>query len=261
MQHDYDDDGGLSELEKRSGPIDTGTGNGAALDTTATAPPAGHELVNPFARYGALEGSTSFFNGDFIKLDQKLGYVRGQEKDPADTAQGWVTNMMEARHGYIRYPRSEGDKVEHDVYLICEHPEPPLCRACGYSMREHDEQPKRCEMKPVVYLPLRPLGDPDDVVCFSGNGRGARVAVAELCKIYGRPGADRGGRDFCVMLETRSFGNSEGGTTVWPVFRPIGYEFFVPDTPAPTPQPIAVSTAAAGKALPGRKGRDDPYAL
>jgi hypothetical protein len=130
--------------------------------------------------------------------------------------------------------------------LIREQPELPPCKACGRSARDHDEQPKRCDWRPTVYLPLRSLDDPTDAaMCFTGTGKGARVAVGELCKVYGRLGADRGGRDFVVMLETRSFPNNEGGTTVWPVFRPIGYEFFVPDTPAPAVQPVLVPIAPA----------------
>jgi hypothetical protein len=229
----------------------------AVTATTALRPSVGHELVNPFARYGAIEGSSSFFNGDFLKLDQKLGFVRGQDKTPADTAQGWVANMAQASHGFIRYARSGDDRVEHDVALIAEQPVPPLCKACGRTVREHDEAPKRCDWRPVVYLPLRPLSDPSDVVCFSGSGKGARVAVADLCKIFGRPGADRKGRDLVVLLQDRSFPNTEGGTTVWPVFKPIGAEFFVPDTPAPEVRPVAVSITPTAKALPNDNDLSD----
>ena len=107
---DFDDDV-IDEIDDKTDntttakPDDAGGGTvrTAVTTTTALTPPAGHELVNPFARYGALEGSSSFFNGDFLKLDQKVGYIRGQDKTPADTAQGWVTNMAQAAHGYIDY--------------------------------------------------------------------------------------------------------------------------------------------------------------
>ena len=56
-----------------------------------------------------------------------------------------------------------------------------------------------------------------------------------------------------MLLQDRSFPNTEGGTTVWPVFKPIGAEFFVPDTPAPEVRPVAVSITPTAKALP--KGR------
>ena len=225
----------------------------------AAAAPPGHELINPFARYGALEGSSSFFNGDHLRLDQKLGWVRGQNKEPVDTAQGYVTNMMEARHGYVKFARSGEGRAEHDVCLIREQPELPSCKSCGRSVREHDEHPKRCDWRPTVYLPLRSLDDAADAaMCFTGTGKGARVAVAELCKVYGRPGADRGGRDFVVMLTSRSFPNTEGGTTVWPIFKgPIGYEYFVPNTPAPAVEPVVVPIAPAGKAAKALPKRGD----
>jgi hypothetical protein len=229
----------------------------ATVKAAAPTAPPGHQLVNPFARYGELEGSSSFFNGDLLKLDQKLGYVRGREKTPLDTAQGYVTNMMEAYHGYVKFASQGSDeRTEYDVRLISEQPDLWLCKSCGRSVREHDDKPKFCSWKPAVYLPLRSLADADDVVCFTGTGKGARKEVAELCKIYGRPGADRGGRDFVVMLETYSFRNSEEGTTVWPVFKVIGYEFFVPDTPAPTVQPVVVPIEPPAKAAAGTKRGD-----
>src|SRR5437870_10072355 len=105
MQDTIDDDG-LDEID-RAVPAT------AAPAIAMTAPP-GHELVNPFARYGALEGSSSFFSGDYLRLDQKLGYIRGQDKTPIDTAQGYVTNMMESRHGYVKFARGDDGRVAHD---------------------------------------------------------------------------------------------------------------------------------------------------
>lgn len=220
-----------------------------------TAPATVQQFVDPFARYGELEGSTNFFNGDFAKLDQKLGYIRGQSKTPLDVARGWVTNMMGAAHGYVKFAPSGEGRPEHDVYLIHLQPDLPKCKACGFTAREHDEVPKRCDWKPTVYLPLRSLDDPSDVVCFTGTGKGARIAVGELSKVYGRPGADRGGRDFVVLLETHSFPNKEKGTTVWPVFHQIGVEFFVPNTPAPEAAPVPIASTA--KALPKRGDMND----
>src|SRR5262249_47669195 len=153
---------------------------------------------------------------------------------PLDIKQSYVTNMMGTHHGYVKFG---GERVEHDVKPIHKQPDMWLCKACGYSAREHDEHPKRCDWKPTVYLPLRPLADASDVMCFTGTGKGARVVVGDLCKVYGRPGADRDGKDFVIMLETRLLPpTNERSTTVWPVFKVIGYEFFVPDTPAPAVQ-------------------------
>jgi hypothetical protein len=77
-------------------------------------------------------------------------------------------------------------------------------------------------------------------LCYTGTGKGARKALAQLCGLYSR--ADRQGKSPVLVLKSRSFTNDSGGTTVWPVFnKPINWEFFEPDTPAPPVRPIAVN--------------------
>jgi hypothetical protein len=211
----------------------------ATIPATVKTPSRAGKLVNPFAFYGEQEGSSSFFSGDYLTLDQKLGYLRGQDKKPVDVTQKYVTNMMSARHGYVKFPAKGSDeRAEYDIYLICEEPRLLPCKTCGRTAKEHDDDQKACDWRPAVYLQVRPFNNANDVLCFSGGGKGARVAVAELCKLYGRPGADRGGHDFLIMLETRSFKNASGGTTVWPVLRQIGLEYFIPGTPAPEAQVV-----------------------
>ena len=73
-------------------------------------------------------------------------------------------------------------------------------------------------------------------MCFTGNGLGARRAVAQLCRIYAREGADHQGKSPTILLETRSFKNNAGGTTTWPVFKLIGWEYFTAGVPAPQPR-------------------------
>jgi hypothetical protein len=85
------------------------------------------------------------------------------------------SNMHEARHGWIKFAKGDGEGVERHTMLIMECPELPPCPACGNIVDEHDD--KRCDWRPVVYLPLRSVTDPDDVV---GTGKGARRAVAQL---------------------------------------------------------------------------------
>src|SRR6516225_5782401 len=87
--------------------------------------------------------------------------------------------------------------------------------------------------RPVVYLPLRSVTDPDDVVCFTGTGNGARRAVAKLCRVYAREGPDRQGKSPAITLNTWSFDNKSGGKTTWPDFKNVGWEFFTPGVPAP----------------------------
>jgi hypothetical protein len=205
------------------------------------------KTVNPFAHYAASEGDT-FFSGDYVRLDQTLGWVRGQEKEPIDATEKWVADVNGARHGWIRFRKSDGERTERHTVLIREHPVLPSCPACGGTDADEHEKSKRCDWKPVVYLPLRSVTDPDDVVCFTGAGKGARKAVAQLCHVYARPGADRQGKSPVLLLEiTKPFTNDSGGTTTWPVFAIDGWEFFTPGVPAPEAQAIAVPIAPPAK--------------
>ena len=78
--------------------------------------------------------------------------------------------------------------------------------------------------------------------------------MAQLSKIYSRPGSDRQGKSPVILLESRSFPNKNGGTTTWPVFKLIGWEFFTPGVPAPQPQPIAIPIPQPSSPAPARKG-------
>jgi hypothetical protein len=198
---------------------------GAVAEAMPAAPP-GMKLVDPFAQYAANEGGEAFFEGDYVKLDQERGWTRGQKKESISATEAFVANMHEARHGWIKFAKGDGEGVARRTELILERPELPPCPACGDIADEHDD--KRCEWRPTVYLPLRSVTDPSDVVCFTGTGKGARKAVAQLCRTYARPGADRKGKSPAITLSTWSFDNKSGGTTTWPVFKLIGWEFFVP---------------------------------
>src|SRR5262249_20490968 len=186
----------------------------ATIKADAPVPP-GHKLVNPFAHYAAIEGPEAFFDGDYVRIDQERGWIRGKEKEPIGATEAFVAKIHEARHGHIKFPKSDGESVEHRTEPIMERPELPPCPACGNIVDEHDD--KRCDWRPVVYLPLRPVTDPDDVVCFTGTGKGARRAVAQLCRVYARESADRQGKSPAITLNTWSFDNKSGGTTTWPV--------------------------------------------
>ena len=199
--------------------------------------------ADPYGVYAQAEGGGSFFDGDYLRLDQTAGWVRGQDKTKIDTTDAWVANMAEAHHGWVRFGGEGGP--ERDVVRIAEQPLLPVCRACGEDAQYHDDNPRVCAWKPAVYLPLRSVSDPGDVVVFTGTGKGARRAVAQLCGTYSRQGANRQGRDPLIRLEVRKFENSSGGTTIWPVLKWIGLEFFTPGIAAPEVQPIA-----APKALP-----------
>ena len=84
--------------------------------------------------------------------------------------------------------------------------------------------------------------------------------MAQLCKIYSRPGSDRQGKSPVILLESRSFPNKNGGTTTWAVFKLIGWEFFAPGVPAPPVTLIAVPVvppAPAANAQPRHGDMDD----
>jgi hypothetical protein len=225
--------------------------------TTATTPPA-TKLVDPFAHYAASEDG-DFFDGDYARLDQKLGWIRGQEKRPISATETFVAAVHDARHGWIRFAKSEGESVERQSELIMEKPVLPLCPVCGGTAQEHDDNPKRCDRRPVVYLPLRSNTGPDDAMCFTGTGKGARKALGQLCgKYYGRPSADRQGKSPVLLLNSRSFENGSGGTTAWPVFKIVGWEYFTPGVPAPEPTLVAVPiTPAATAKLAAPRDMDD----
>ncbi len=193
------------------------------------------------------------------QLDQKLGWVRGQKKEPIGATEPFVANMHEARHGWIKFAKGDGEGVRHHTMLVMECPQLPPCPVCGDTADEHSD--KRCDWRPVVYLPLRSVADAGDVVCFTGTGKGARKAVAQLCGVYARPGADRQGKDPVILLESRSFENNSGGTTTWPIFKLVGWDYFVPGQAAPPVQPVAVPlappTKPGAKALPKRGELDD----
>jgi hypothetical protein len=243
----------MDETERETAAANAG--NGAASPTTNATPappaaPSGVKLVDPFGHYAAIEGGDAFFDGDYATIDQEHGWVRGREKEPIGATEAVVANMHEARHGWINFAKGDGEGVERHTKLIMECPELPPCPGCGNIIDEHDD--KRCDWRPVVYLPLRSVTDPDDVVCFTGTGKGARRAVAQLCRVYAR--ADRQGKSPAITLNTWSFDNKSGGTTTWPVFKLIGWEFFTPGVPAPQPQPIAIPIPQPSSPAPARKG-------
>jgi hypothetical protein len=165
----------------------------------ADTPPPGHQLVDPFAHYAASEGAEAFFDGDYVKIDQEHhAWVRGREKEPIGATEAFVANMPETRHGHIKFAKSDGEGVERHTMLIMECPELPPCPACGNIADEHDD--KRCDWRPVVYLPLR-------------------------------------------------------GTTTWPVFKRIGWDYSTPGVPAPQPPPVAVPIAPPSPpATPRKRG-------
>jgi hypothetical protein len=230
--------------------VPTSTGNGPTPPDT--------KLVDPFAHYAMLEGGESFFDGDYVRLDQKTGqYVRGQSKEPIDANEVFVANVHESRHGWIMFGE-EG--VERQTWLIIERPVLPPCPSCSDTVNNHDD--KHCNWKPTVYLPMRSASDADDVVCFTGGGKGARRALAQLCSIYAREGADRRGRSPKITLDSFSFENKSGGKTFWPDFSNIvGWEFFTPGVATPEPKLIAIPTtpptpAKTAKALPPKHKKD-----
>jgi len=214
--------------------------------------------ANPFALYAELYGGEAFFEGDYIKLTQDNGWVRGQNKEPINTTEMFVANLQEARHGWIKF---DGDKTERKTVLIMDNPQGIPREECG-DMETRRWKDNRDPWMPVIYLPMRCLSD-DSVVCFTGTGMGASRAVGELCRIYGRPGADRGGKMPVVLLDSFTFENRQGGTTRWPRFKIVDWQFFEPDTPAPPVELVEVSVvappAAKTKALaaPKRQDMDD----
>jgi hypothetical protein len=231
-----------AEIEISESPIKT-TAPAATDDTR----------VNPFAVYAQREASGAFFNGDYIRVDQKEGWIRGQDKVPVGATESFVADMQQANHGWITFAK-DGETAKRDVKPVMECPILPPCPECGEIADDHND--KLCKWRPVVYLPLRSATDPSDIVCFTGGGKGARKMLGQLCGVYARPGADREGKNPTIMLTTYSFENKKhGGTTVWPDYKLIGWDYFIPGVPAP-PVRLLPKTAAT-KALPSKRGDMD----
>ena len=117
MQDNYGDE------TKRAAAVKTGgadvpaaaaeTAVPAASNTDTPTMPPGHKLVDPFTHYAAIEGGDAFFNGDYARIDPEHGWVRGREKEPIGATEAFVANMHEARHGHIKFAKSDGESVEH----------------------------------------------------------------------------------------------------------------------------------------------------
>ena len=220
-------------MTTKSAFADTANSVPVTMPTSTMAAPPGMQLIDPFIR-SASEGAEAFFDGDYVKIDQERGWIRGQKKEAIGATDAFVANLQEARHGHIKFAKGDGEGVERHTMLIMDCPELPPCPACGSLVDEHDD--KRCDWRPIVYLPLRSVTDPDDVVCFTGTGKGARRAVAQLCRVYAREGVERQGKSPAIMLKTWSFDNKAGGRTTWPDFKIVGWDFFTPGVAMPEPK-------------------------
>src|SRR6516165_6962206 len=88
MQHNYGDE------TKRAAAAETGGPDvpAVAKADTPTVPP-GHQLVDPFAHYAAIEGPEAFFDGDYVRIDQERGWIRGKEKEPIGATEAFVAKM------------------------------------------------------------------------------------------------------------------------------------------------------------------------
>ena len=70
----------------------TTTATPAIIKADAPVPP-GHKLVHPFAHYAAIEGPEAFFDGDYVRIDQERGWIRGKEKEPIGATEAFVAKM------------------------------------------------------------------------------------------------------------------------------------------------------------------------
>jgi hypothetical protein len=213
------------------------TNGGSADNVLAT------RKVNPFALYSQLYGGEDFFEGDYVRLSQEGPYVRGPEKEEIDATALFVVNLQEARHGWINF---DGERPKRLTVYIRDNPEGIPRESCGDNDPRYWKKQGKDPWVPTVYLPMRDLSD-NSIVCFNGMGQGASKAMGELCRIYARPGADRGGKMPVLLLESFTFENRSGGTTRWPRFKIVDWQFFEPDTPAPPVELIEVSATEPPK--------------
>jgi hypothetical protein len=243
---------GLDEVGAHFAQDEVEQGEPIASPPTTTSPDT--KLVNPFDVYAKLYGGEEFFDGDFVRLTQDGPYVRGSEKEEVGATETFVIDLLQARHGWINF---QGERPKRLTVRVAENPEGIPRASCGDNDSNRWKNGKD-PWVPTIYLPMRAMAD-NAIVCLNLSGQGGMKALGELCRVYARPGADRKGKMPVLVLDSFTFENRSGGTTRWPRFKIVGWEYFEPDTPAPEVEMIQVSATEPPKpkALEAPKKRSD----
>jgi len=87
------DDDFHDEIEKTAAAENTAADVPATAKADTPTVPPGHQLVDPFAHYAAIEGPEAFFDGDYVRIDQERGWIRGKEKEPIGATEAFVAKM------------------------------------------------------------------------------------------------------------------------------------------------------------------------
>jgi hypothetical protein len=228
---------------------DDNEGNGAAVPTTAPAPTDGR-LVNPFTLFRQRNSTGGgFFRGDLIKCDYRSGeWTRehGEERTLIDAAEHFIVNPHEMVDTWTK--RIDGKVIDRQIYRTIDGQFAPERDALGDNDERHwpwDRSGKKRKdpWERAVYLPMK--GSDGEVVAFRATGQGAIAEIAELVGMYGS--TDRHGKFPVVEPDSRSFESQHGSTIYLPVFRLVDWQFWEPDTPAPSVSPVPLPPPASVK--------------
>jgi hypothetical protein len=243
-------------------------GNGGIVPATVPkmpdVVPPGYKLVDPFDDFTKREGREAFFSGDYINFNGQTGrWKRGKNKDEINTEEPFLCHIYDLVVGWIK---RDGDGKIPDggrrLGYVRNGFQPEPREALGDMDERHwplsrDGKRRIDPWRKITYLPMRDQ-EGNDVV-YGAESDTARRAIAQFVRVVRR--SDRGGQEPKVLLGSRSFPNTHGGTTFVPDFVPDGWEFW-DGGPEPEVAPVAVPIAPPAaampvKALPKRGDLDD----
>jgi hypothetical protein len=221
-------------------PIDHLDSLPAATAIPEIAPP-GMRWADPFDAYLEQEGVTEvFFEGKFYTLNGQTGaWTCG--KEPINLAAPLLCNIAGVAVGWIRMlDKKIADRVLgflSNGYLPPTREQLPDQDQNRWPLNQQGI--KEDPWKKTIYLPMRTeRGEP---VVFAPLASTQVNAVQQFIRTCRRTG--REGMDPLVVLGSESFPNNHGGRTWKPTFMFVDWQYWIPDTPAPEPRPVLVSSA------------------
>ena len=207
-------------------------------------------------------GDTVFFEGDYIFFNGQTGkWSRGADKELIGSTTPFLCNMREICVGWLKFVDGKTDRqVGRIIDGYVRPPREALDdqeeQRWPFNRRGEREDP----WKKVTYLPMRCMEDGAPVV-YGPFSDTARRAIKSFVAVYRRR-SEHDGKMPVVLLESRSFPNTSGGTTYVPTFKDAGWEYWdaapAPEVrPVPLPPPAPAKPATAKLAAPVDARRSD----
>jgi hypothetical protein len=240
QMQDFDDaaaDESSGETDAKTTTTAAPAGNsGTVLANVPATVPAGGRLVNPFVHFRQRNAGGGFFHGPLIKCDHDSGEffrARGETKTLIEPGERFTVNPHEMVDTWTKYV--DGQRVERKVYRTVEGQFAPERDELGDNDEhkwplDRNGRKRKDPWQRQVYLPMK--GADDEVCAFSATGQGAIAEIGELVGMYGS--ADRRGKLPVIEIDARSFESQHGSTIYVPIFRLVDWDYWEPDTPAPS---------------------------